>query len=293
MLKYTEDVKPGQSTKKKDKCIFTILRNEPVLLKIWLKNHKKLFDDIYVLFHQSASDLEKSLCEQYGVTYFNIHNSESYCWVWLTDTANKFATFLLNSYELIAFSDVDEIIVDPKNLLQHPESFPDVTRCVSLNVIHDYKNEPAALDFNKPLSVQRPKHIWPDRHWCKPIIKRSSRPYWNTGFHSVKGEGYYEILRSPWPKLPNINMDLFLVHLHYIDIQFFLNRHRHRNPSGEMAGQNGISQARAFFDGFPHPQDGRFKAEFPWAPPNHPPTWADRPAWAAKIVDNIDITPHD
>lgn len=287
MLKYAQDVKkqlPGENVKKKGKCVFTIIRNEPVLLKIWLKNHKKLFGDMYVLFHQSASDLERSLCEQYGATYFNIHNGESYCWIWLTDTANKFASFLLNSYELIAYSDVDEIIVDPKNLLRYPKLFPDVTRCVSLNVVHDCKNEPAALDFNKPLSIQRPKHFWPDMGMSKPIIKRSSNHKWDVGFHILKEEVGINLHVVDIDKLPHINMNLFLVHLHFMDIEFMLDRHRQRgqfdkiaeyerqNELGRQSWLEHKNQARAWLDGI---------------------TITDRPAWAAEIIDSVDITPYD
>jgi hypothetical protein len=304
MLKHARiwQAHPGENIKKKNKCIFTIIRNEPVLLKIWLKNHKKLFDNIYVLFHQSASNLERSLCEQYGATYFNIHNGESYCWIWLTDTANKFTTFLLNSYELVAYADVDEIIVDPKNLLQHPKLFPDVTRCVSLNAVHDYKNEPVALDFNKPLSIQRPKHIWPDKHMSKPIIKRSRlwshelecpqcgshaiHPHWDTGCHTLREERGINLHAFDIDKLPHINMDLFLVHLHFMDIKFMLDRHRQRGQFDKISKyerQHGLgmqswiehkNQVHAFFDNFEH-------------------GFTDRPAWAAEIINGVDITPHD
>jgi hypothetical protein len=168
--------------------------------------------------------------------------------------------------------------------------------------VHDYKNEPVALDFNKPLSIQRPKHVWPDRWMSKPIIKRSRlwsyelecpqcgshaiHPHWDTGCHTLREERGINLHEFDIDKLPHINMNLFLVHLHFMDTQFMVNRHNQRGqfdkmPEHErqykMAAHNLIKhekQMHALIDGWEN-------------------IFTNRPAWAAKIVDSVDITPHD
>ena len=137
--------------------------------------------------------------------------------------------------------------------------------------------------MSKPI-IKRSR-LWSYEHECPQCRSHTVHPHWDTGCHTLIEERGINLHTFDIDKLPYINMDLFLVHLHFIDTQFMLNRHHHRSQFDKVSKcerqnlgmQSWMKQKRqvhAFFDSFEH-------------------AFTDRPAWAAKIIDSIDITPHD
>ena len=207
-------------SQKQSTCAFTIVRNEPVFLPLWISHHIKTFDRLYVLFHQSASNLEKEICEKNNVESLIIHNSSSYCWAWITETANEFSRFLLKSFNVVAYSDVDELIIDTNNILH--SQLPGITRCQGY-AIHQIMNEEAPLVTNLSISAQR-NHYTDHSGNSKPIIRTDPTPDWDMGFHYLRNHPYIPI-----------NPLIFLIHLHFIDYDIMLKRHQLRGQFNNIS----------------------------------------------------------
>lgn len=221
------------------RCIFTVVRNEPQLLPLWLSHHRSYFDHLYVLFHQSATPAEIALCQKYQAEYLIIHNQSSYCWKWITDTANRFAKFLHQSFEMVAYSDVDELLVDTNGELD--KRLPSVMRCTGVSIHHHVNKEPP-LKLSGPLSRQRSYHTT-DIASSKPIIKTDPNIDWAMGFHHV----------TSGAEIP-INPNLYLIHLHFADEMLMVQRHLHRGQFDNISeleklnnfgGHNFVHDARA------------------------------------------------
>jgi hypothetical protein len=146
-----------------------------------------------------------------------VHHEAPFDHHWLKSTVESFQEFLLRSYDTVLFTEVDEFVVaDPSRytglddyiaaLAPHASA-----RCVGFNVVHQPGEPP--LRFDAPVLAQR-------GYW------RASLPYnkrllsriplrWSDGFH----EEYRAPDEPPDP-------DLLLVHLHRVDYDACLSRHR-------------------------------------------------------------------
>lgn len=200
-------------TKSKSKCIFTIVRNEPIFLPLWLNHHSKMFDYIFVIFHQSYTKYELDLCREYDVEYVVIHNPSSYCWLWITETANEFSKFLLKSFRAVVYADVDELLIDTDDILNKP--LPAITRCTGY-AIHHHVNKEKPLVTSKSISEQR---VYYTDHGGngKPIVKTDPKIEWDMGFHHLIGHPYIPA-----------NPHLYLIHMHFIDYDIMVKRHKTR-----------------------------------------------------------------
>jgi hypothetical protein len=211
------------------RAIFTVVRHEPVLLPVWLAHHHKTFEHIYVLFHQYHLPDELVACRNYNATPLIIHNPTSYCWAWITATANEFAKFLLQSYKIVVYADVDEFLVDSGGVLDKTQD--KVVRCNGISVLHHYPKEPR-LNPAVLLSKQRGFYTC-GPELCKPVIKTDPDLLWDMGFHFLKRH----------PDLP-VCQGVSLVHLHYMDYNLMVRRHIMRGQfdrvsEWELQGQYG------------------------------------------------------
>ena len=123
--------------------------------------------------------------------------------------------------------------------LRHP-----VARCTGFNVVH-YPDEEPALHFGQPVLAQR-KYWHASSLYCKSLV--SSVPLsWSLGFHGHANVA--EVQPDP---------NLLLVHLHRIDYDLCLARHRataarHWNEYDVQARygwQNRVVEAEAFHTWF-------------------------------------------
>ena len=194
-------------------CLFTIVRSEPMFLPFWIAHHKDEFP-LHVLFHQDPTPQDIRCCQQHNVTHQIIYNSTSYCWAWITETANRYSDYLLKSYETVMYCDVDELIVDPNNVTKRKD-LPNTIRAFGISPMHDVLKEPA-LDVNKTIGEQR-NYVSHFLGQNKPIIKRNVNVQWDMGFHDTIGH----------PPIPILD-DLHLIHMHFIDYDLMVKRHKFR-----------------------------------------------------------------
>ena len=176
---------PGTASAK-EAAVFTIARNEPVFLPLWLRYYGRHFDpaDIYVLDHDSS---DGSTADPAGAfTRVPIHRDRIFDHMWLKGTVEDFQAFLLRSYGAVLFAEVDELVIaDPSRYsglgayvgaLDGPAAC-----CTGYSVVHYPDEGERPLDFERPVLAQR--RYW---HRSPPYSKRllGRIPLaWNVGFH--------------------------------------------------------------------------------------------------------------
>jgi Glycosyl transferase family 2 len=198
------------------RAAFTIVQNEPVMLPLWLDYYGRYFDaeDLYVLDHGTSDGSTSQLEGRCRVV--PVHRTTSFDHRWLRGTVEAFQSFLLRSYETVLFAEADEFIVaDPLrfrglgeyiNALKGPAA-----RCVGFNVVHQPDEPP--IRFDAPLLAQR--RYWRASLDCAKRLIAKVPLRWSEGFH-------VEYSAPDDPPDPA----LMLVHLHCIDYEWCLERHK-------------------------------------------------------------------
>ena len=219
------------------RAAFTIVQNEPVMLPLWLDYYGRFFDaeDLYVLNHDGTDGSVEAVSDRCQV--IPIHRTKSFEHRWLRATVEAFQTFLLRSYDAVLFTEADEFVVaDPRRYsglddyigqLEEPAA-----RCLGFNVVQQ-PDEPA-LQFGRPLLAQR-RYWHASLGYSKRLLGRVPLR-WSEGFH----EEYNAPDRAPDPAL-------LLVHLHRIDYDWCVTRHRStaaRNWSEEDIAREDGTQNR-------------------------------------------------
>lgn len=215
---------------KRPAAVFTIMQNEPRFLPIWLRYYGQHFDetDIYILDHDSTDVTHLAVLDHERrnrrINVVPVHRYHSFAHDWLRATVQAFQQFLLRSYDMVLFTEADEIVApDPdvfpgglKEYLTYADSESwRVIRMVGHEVMHNARaGEPAIRWGDYPLLKQR--STWSDSLlYSKPTLVRVPVSY-HVGFHDGHG-------------LPVIRDDmhqLHLLHLHRIDYSYALERHR-------------------------------------------------------------------
>lgn len=198
------------------RAAFTIVQNEPVMLPLWLQYYSRFFDqdDLYVLDHDGTDGSVETVSGRCRV--IPIHRSTSFDHRWLRSTVEAFQTFLLRSYEVVLFAEVDEFLVaDPRlysGLDQYIERLDRAAaRCVGFNVVHQSDELP--LRFDRPILAQR-RYWHASLDYSKRLLSRIPLR-WSEGFHDE-----YDAPEDP------PDSSLMLVHLHRVDYDWCLERHR-------------------------------------------------------------------
>lgn len=204
-------IKPGS------RAIVTIVRDEAERLPIWLRYYSRFFaaEDIYVLDHGTNDGSTD------GGGFVRIpveHDTVEVGWMW--ERIQEIQRRLLDSYETVLCTDVDEIVApDPRkgDLGEYIDRFDrDFVTCTGYELIHIREYEPP-LDLERPILEQR-SHWFPSRIYSKPLLSRIPL-HWTPGAHACEEGRRARHLRRPDP-------DLFLIHLHRMDYDLCLRKHR-------------------------------------------------------------------
>jgi hypothetical protein len=200
------------------RAVFTIVQNEPVFMPLWLRYYGRHFDpaDVYVLDHDST---DGSTAAAHGVAnVVKVYRDVSFDHTWLTGIVEDFQAFLLRSYDAVLFAEADEFVVpDPERYAgigDYMEQLDGLSaRCSGYNVVH-YADEEPPLSFDRPILRQRRYWHQSPQWYSKRLLSRVPLS-WNIGFHQEFNA-------------PDVEPDphLFLVHLHRVDYEYCLDRHR-------------------------------------------------------------------
>lgn len=191
-------------------AVFTIVRNEPFYLPIWMRYYKQYFNaaDIFVLDNGSDDASTSGLDVE-------VHSAPTdlYCDHFvLLKLVQNFTEYLLHTrgYSRVLFTEVDEIVVPdpakyPEGLQQYIQKFvADKRGCAKVVGYHIWHNVSAEAAYNPavPILAQR-RYYRRDQGYDKPLLVDKALQ-WAVGFHNA---------REPVPQ----DVDLKMFHLRFLD----------------------------------------------------------------------------
>ena len=208
-------------------AVVTIVHNEAFFLPIWLRYYSRFFapDDIYVLDHDGTDgSADSDSFVRIPVSHETVDHT------WMRDTVQALQHELLERYEAVVVTDVDEIVVpDPRvatlgEYIEH--STADFVNCRGVEIVHVRDEEPP---YDPTLPILDQRHHWKWNAWYdKPALARVPMS-WIPGFH----------MRSDSAANPDAN--LYLVHLHRLDYHACRQRHlsRRKLPWNQLDFERG------------------------------------------------------
>jgi hypothetical protein len=213
-----------------------MVHNEPVFLPIWLRYYGQFFgpDDMYV-FDNDTTD--GSTARDGFVRIPVAHETVDH--TWMVRTIEQLQHELLDRYDVVVVTDVDEIIAPVPvrgTLGDYLDYFDEEwVNCLGYELVHLKDREPP-LRLDRPVLDQR--HHW----WFNPGYDKAALAMvpmtWRPGFH---GREDYKMNPDP---------ELRLIHLHRMDYELCRARHlvRRRKPWAELDGREGWAVHNQFAD---------------------------------------------
>ncbi|HPI90091.1 MAG TPA: hypothetical protein PK859_12375 [Spirochaetota bacterium] len=239
------------NTNKKKKCaVFTMIQNEPVFLPIWLKYYTKYFseDDLFILDHRSNDNCIVESAVKYNFNVIRLEYPFSFDHVWFKFTAEMMQATLLQHYECVIFTDVDEILLPDPNIYKGLDDYifrlkNDYVKCKAYELIH-FVDKEKAFDSTKSILQQR-QYWYRFRFFDKSLVTKKPL-IWTLGFHSVVN---YK---------PRRDKNLYLIHLHKLDYSMCWQRTHERaqrrwnseDIDNKRGWQNRITEEKKFYKFF-------------------------------------------
>jgi hypothetical protein len=200
------------------RAIITIVHNEPLFFPLWLAYYGKFFapQDMYVLDNDSDDgSTERDGFVRIPVAHDGLDN------LWMVGQVQTLQRQLLEHYEVVVVTDVDEIVApSPQRgtLGEYLDHFDEEwVNCLGYEVIHGNDVEPP-LRLDRPILRQR-GYWFMTAYYDKPAVATAPLT-WRPGFH---GRADYALNPDP---------DLRMIHLHRVDYEICKARHRERVRGG-------------------------------------------------------------
>ena len=218
----------------------TIVHDEAFFLPIWLTYYSRFFapDDIYVLDHDTTDgSTDRPGFHRLPVSHDGVDHR------WMRDTVSALQRELQQTYDVVLFTDVDEIVAfDPDlgDLGQFIDRFRDpFVQCVGHEIIHRPDREPP-FDPARPVLEQR-SWWFANAAYNKPLL--ATEPLdWVPGFHGVEN--------AVERRLVDLDTNLHLFHLHRLDFERCRQRHALRRTRRWDARRSRSRLRRAQSAGF-------------------------------------------
>lgn len=200
---------------RKSRAVVTMVHNEPIFLPIWLRFYSQFFapEDIHVLDNETDDgSTDGGDFVRVQVTRSSVDHR------WMVGTVAEYQHELLNQYDVVLVTDVDEIVIpDPSwgTLGEYIDRFDEPFVNAFGYELIDLVDREAPYRSDKPILGQR-RYWFANDAYSKPAL--ASEPMdWNPGFHS----------RSD--SRTNFDPDLRLIHLHRMDYAICRDRHQTRS----------------------------------------------------------------
>ncbi len=238
-----ERAEPGDVRKS---AVITMVHNESVFLPIWLDYYSRFFArrDIFVFDNDTTDGSTRAQAKR--CILMPVHR-DRVDHTWMVQTIQTLQHQLLEHYDNVLVTDVDEIVVPSPgrgDLGEYLAGFKEgYVSCLGYELIHMRDREPAYVP-GVPVLDQR-GYWFPNDTYDKPIL--ASMPMdWQPGFH-----------RTNWEET-KLDPDLRLVHLHRLDYELCKERHRLRSrrrwEQGDVdsgwAVHNRVAEDEAFDEWF-------------------------------------------
>jgi len=176
--------------------------NEPEFLPVWVAHYCAAVgaENCFVLDHGSDDGSVDAAgpCQVARLTRSKLDEH------WRANEVSRVCAYLLERYEAVAYTDVDELLVaDPRRF----GSLVELSACMDTDVLTAFGTNmlevpgDAPIDFSEPITAQR-RWTRPVSSLCKPILVR--RPVrWVPGFHEADAASRFG--------------GLYLFHIAYVD----------------------------------------------------------------------------
>jgi Glycosyl transferase family 2 len=205
----------GTAGKPKRRAVLTIVHNESVFLPIWLRYYSRFFapEDIYVLDHETSD----GSTDRGGFVRIPVSH-ESVDHTWMVSTIERQQSELFESYDVVLVTDVDEIVAPRPECGTLGEYIDRVNEeefltCYGYELIHLIDRE---CPFDPSRKVLDQRGYWfHNGAYSKPALTMKPS-HWEAGFHA-REDGRVQL-----------DPDLCLIHLHRMDYDICLARHRYR-----------------------------------------------------------------
>lgn len=198
---------------KRKTAIFTIVKNESFFLPIWLKHYQHYFEnqDIWILDHESNDGSTANL--DTGINIIPVNHNKAFDYQWMLDTVKAFQQNLLNDYECVLFTEVDELVYTLKGLDITINDFlldtnTNFTTCRSYEIIHSF-DEPGIAGISDIFDVRHYRCRY--SNGCNKTLLSKVPLNWTIGFESIDAD-------------INFDYELYLAHIHRIDHETMYNR---------------------------------------------------------------------
>lgn len=202
------------SSASKRRAVLTMVHNESIFLPIWLRYYSRFFgpDDIYVLDHDTT---DGSTTGDGFVRIPVSHDTVDHTWMVRTIEGHQHE--LLERYDVVLVTDVDEIVAPVPEwgtLGEYIDRLDEAfVNCLGYEILHLVDRE-GPFDPERPVLEQRGYWFASDAYDKPALAMEPMR--WEPGFHAR------EDLQM------RLDPDLFLIHLHRMDYEICLARHSHR-----------------------------------------------------------------
>lgn len=235
---------------KKPFCIITCVRNESHFLPLWIKYYSQTFshEDMFVI----DNDSDDGSTEDISCNIIPFHSEYSLDYQVLVDKVNEVSKGLLEKYECIVYTDVDEFLVPKggKNLKSYLEWFvnsgEEYITAYGYDIYHVFEDE-GPINLDKPILQQRNSMLV---GFDKTLITKKFLN-WQIGFHVCNYDQNFG--------------EIYIVHLHYFDFDLHNNRkmmysRMTTNPDQDSFGwHNRIFNPEGLEDHFRSVRDRRFE----------------------------------
>lgn len=209
------DAQRPRRSSRRSRAVVTMVHNEPVFLPLWLAYYGRFFrpEELFVL----DNDTTDGSTGGGGFVRIPVHNPEV-DHSWMVDTVQGLQHELLDRVDVVLVTDVDELVVPSPatgDLGDYLERFDEPwVNCLGYELLHQRDTEPP-LRLDRPILAQRGSWFY-NGGYDKAAL--ATEPLeWRPGFH---GRADFHA---------NFDPDLRLVHLHRMDFDLCLERHRVRD----------------------------------------------------------------
>jgi Glycosyl transferase family 2 len=193
-------------------AVVTMVHDESVFLPIWLGYYSRFFapEDIHVL----DNDTTDGSTDGGGFVRVPVAH-DMFDDTWRVRTVEDYQHDLVERYDAVLVTDVDEIVVpDPEwgTLGEYLDRFDEPwVNCLGYELLHMRDREPA-FDPARPVLEQR-GYWYANDDYDKPALATEPM-HWKPGFHRRADDEF------------TLDPDLRLIHLHRMDYEVCLERHR-------------------------------------------------------------------
>jgi hypothetical protein len=165
-------------------AVVTMVYNEPDFLPVWAAHYREAVGAAHCYVIDHGSD-DGSVAGS-GPCQVAILPRSPLDEIWRADFVSRLCADLLDRYEAVAYTDVDELLVaDPRYFSGLTDlaagNDADVLTAFGTNMLHVAGEAP--LDLARPISAQR-RWTRPFSSLCKPVLTRR-KLQWAPGFHTA------------------------------------------------------------------------------------------------------------